>query len=181
MEKIVCVECWADRYFFGQLLNDFQIVRKEKNKNEVIKAITERVGDKFLIGIVDEDKNDTLKIPKLKDFKFLKTTDNHTIYKHKSNFQFIFVLAPVAFESWFFEFIKSQNKTLQDFDYQDFESFKKEAKSQSIHKVEKYKNIVSFVIKSHKKSDNHIHTIKKQLEYLLEKKYRFSEIEFLKI
>jgi hypothetical protein len=181
MEKIVCVECWADRYFFGQLLNDFQIVRKEKNKNEVIKAITERVGDKFLIGIVDEDRKDTLKIPKLKDFKLLKTDRNHSIYKHKINFQFIFVLFPVAFESWLFEFLKSQNKSLEDFDYNDFETFKKEVKSESIHKVEKYKNIVSFVIKSYKNSDNHIHTIKKQLEYLIEKKYQFNEIEFLQI
>ena len=33
--KLIGVECWADKYFFGRLLNDNNLIRKEKNKQEV--------------------------------------------------------------------------------------------------------------------------------------------------
>ena len=37
--KLIGVECWADKYFFGRLLNDKNLIRKEKNKQEVIKEL----------------------------------------------------------------------------------------------------------------------------------------------
>ena len=35
--SIVGVECNADRYFFGRLLNDKKLIRKERNDIEVIR------------------------------------------------------------------------------------------------------------------------------------------------
>ena len=181
MKSIVCVECWADRYFFGSLLNDFDLIRKEKNKNEVIKAITKRVKDSFLIWIIDQDNKDILLNPNLKEFELIKTDKNIKIYKHKINFQFIFALSPTAFESWLNEFIKLQYQTLQDFDYTNFDSFLQETKNESIHKVERFKNIIKYVLKNYSKTDNHINFTKKHLDYLLEKKYQFDINTFLEI
>lgn len=181
MKNIVCVECWADRYFFGSLLNDFDLIRKEKNKNEVIKAITTRVKDNFLIGIIDEDKKDILTNPNLKEFELLKTNKNLKIYKHKINFQFIFALSPIAFETWLLEFIKLQNKTIQDFKYSDFDNFLQETKNESIHKVERFKNIIKYVLQNYSETENHINYTKKYLDYLLEKKYDFNIDTFLEI
>ncbi|WP_395053467.1 hypothetical protein [Flavobacterium sp.] len=182
MKNIVCVECWADRYFFGRLLNDFDLIRKEKNKNQVIKAFGNlKIKDKFLIGIVDEDKEDILINPNLKEFEILKTNINIKIYKHKINFHFIFALSPIAFESWLLEYINLQNQTLEDFDYSDFDSFLQETKNESIHKVDRFKNVINYVMQNYNMTDNHINYTKIHLDYLIEKKYQFNIDEFLEI
>ena len=53
--KLIGVECWADKYFFGRLLNDNNLIRKEKNKQEVIKGVVVRNKGNFSIGIIDID------------------------------------------------------------------------------------------------------------------------------
>ena len=74
-----------------------------------------------------------------------------------------------------------QYQTLQDFDYTNFDSFLQETKNESIHKVERFKNIIKYVLKNYSKTDNHINFTKKHLDYLLEKKYQFDINTFLEI
>lgn len=182
MKSLICVECHADRYFFGRLVNDANLIRKEKNKNEVIKAITQRVKDQFIIGVVDEDKNDLLKDKNLSDFEKILEEDAYKIFKHKTNFQFIFVLRPKEFEFWLNEFLKLKNKTIQDFGYIDLEEFtKKESKSIKPESYPRFKEVITFVINSHSEDVNFIYKMKKKLEYLIEKKYTFDKNEFLNV
>ena len=41
MNRSIRVECWADSYFFGRLLANKALIRKEKNKAEVFKSMLE--------------------------------------------------------------------------------------------------------------------------------------------
>jgi len=178
MERVVAVECFADKYFFGKLLQNEKRIRKEKNKNEVLKAF-ERVKGEFLIGIVDEDRKDLLLNPNLKSFELIKEGNNFKIYKDKTKYQFIFALCPKAFEDWICQFLENQNKSLSEFDYIDFEAFKKETKSEQIDKENKYKNLVKHIIQTFQDSDNHIKQFKTHMDYLLKETYQFN-IEIFK-
>ncbi|HAO05497.1 MULTISPECIES: hypothetical protein [Chryseobacterium] len=173
MERVVAVECFADKYFFGKLLQNEKRIRKEKNKNEVIKAF-ERVKGEFLIGIVDEDRKDLLLNPNLKSFEKIKEGNSFKIYKDKTKYQFIFALCPKAFEDWLCQFLKLQSKDLIEFDYIDFESFKKETKSEQIDKESKYKNLVKHIIQTYPDFDNHIKEFKIHIDYLLTETYNFN-------
>lgn len=177
MERSVAVECFADKYFFGKLLQNEKCIRKEKNKNEVIKAF-ERVRGEFLIGIVDEDRKDLLLNPNLKGFVKLKEGKSFKIYKDKTKYQFIFALCPKAFEDWISQFLEYQNKNLLEFDYTDFESFKRETKSEQIHKEIKYKNLVKHILQTYPNSDNHIKEFKIHIDYLLTETYQFNLNKF---
>lgn len=182
MKSLICVECHADRYFFGRLVNDTNLIRKEKNKNEVIKAITQRVKDQFIIGVVDEDRSDLLKDKSLSSFELILEEDECKIYKHKNNCQFIFVLRPNEFEMWLNDFLKLKNKTIKDFGYSGLEEFtKKESKSIKPESYPRFKEVITFVIDSHSEDVNFIHKMKKKLEYLIEKKYTFDKNEFLNV
>lgn len=180
MERIVAVECFADRYFFGKLLQNEKRIRKEKNKNEVIKAF-ERVKGEFLIGIVDEDRKNILLHPFLKNFEFIKEGNNFKIYKDKTKYQFIFALCPKAFEYWIFQFLEIQDKNLEEFQYIDFETFKKETKNEQIDKDVKFKNLVSHIIKTYPDFDNHIKDFKKNIDYLISETYNFELNIFKKL
>lgn len=173
MERVVAVECFADKYFFGKLLQNEKRIRKEKNKNEVIKAF-DKVKGTFLIGIVDEDRKDLLENPNLKSFEKIKEGRSFKIYKDKTKYHFIFALCPKAFEDWICQFLKTQNKDLNEFDYIDFESFKKETKSEQIDKDSKYKNLVKHIIQTYPGFDNHIREFKIHIDYLLTETYDFN-------
>ena len=73
--SIVGVECNADRYFFGRLLDNKNLIRKERNDSEVIKGVSVRSKGNFSIGIIDIDKNK--KIPS--DFIIISKNDNTKI------------------------------------------------------------------------------------------------------
>lgn len=177
MERMVAVECFADKYFFGKLLQNEKHIRKEKNKNEVINAFG-RVRGAFLVGIVDEDRKDLLLNPNLRDFEKIKEGRSFKIYKDKTKYHFIFALCPKAFEDWIYRFLKSQNKELSEFGYIDFESFIQETKSEQIDKESKYRNLVKHVIQTYPDSDNHIKEFKIHLDYLLAETYRFNLEKF---
>jgi hypothetical protein len=177
MERVVAVECFADKYFFGKLLQNEKRIRKEKNKNEVISAFG-RVRGAFLIGIVDEDRKDLLLNPNLKGFEKIKEGRSFKIYKDKTKYHFIFALCPKAFEDWLYQFLKCQNKELIEFGYIDFESFIKETKSEQIDKESKYKNLVKHVIQTYPDSDNHIKEFKIHIDYLLTETYQFNLEKF---
>ena len=173
MERVVAVECFADKYFFGKLLQNEKRIRKEKNKNEVIKAFDREKGE-LLIGIVDEDRKDILLNPNLKSFEKIKEGKNFKIYKDKTKYQFIFALCPKAFEDWICQFLESQNIDLTQFAYSNFEAFKKETKSEQIDKEIKYKNLVKHILETYPNFDNHIKDFKNHLDYLLRENYQFN-------
>lgn len=180
MERIVAVECFADRYFFGKLLQNENQIRKEKNKNEVIKAF-DRVKGKFLIGIVDEDRKDLLQNPNLKNFEIIKNRNNFKIYKDKEKYQFIFALSPKAFEYWVNDFLKHQNRNLEQFEYSNFETFVKETKNELINKDNRFRNLVRHIIITYPDSENHIKDFKNNIDYLISETYNFNLIIFKEI
>ena len=87
-------ECNADRYFFGRLLENKNIIRKERNDLEVINGVANKSKGNFSIGIIDVDKQK--KLPT--EFEIIFENNNSNIYKHKTNFQFLILVGPRQME-----------------------------------------------------------------------------------
>ena len=175
--SIVGVECNADRYFFGRLLDDKNLIRKERNDFEVIKGVSVRSKGNFSIGIIDIDKNK--KIPN--DFIILEENNNTKILKHSNYYQFLVLVGPRQFEHWINDFLKLTNTSVEDFDFISFDQFMEISKSISPEKHQRFKNVIDFVIKNYNNDINHISKLKQQLEYIIAKKYLFNSDEFFEL
>ncbi|CAM3991324.1 hypothetical protein FLAN108750_03500 [Flavobacterium antarcticum] len=172
--KLIGVECWADMYFFGRLVNDKSLIRKESGDDAVIDGVNIRSKDSFSVGIVDVDKNK--KIPP--SFFKIYQDNNSEIFKHSDKCQFLILIGPRQFEHWVNEFLKIRNSSVEEFEFINFVDFMKKSKSLKPENDERFKNLMNFVFGSFQTDDNHISKLKKQLEYLIEKKYQFSIEEF---
>ena len=175
--KLIGVECWADKYFFGKLLNDKSLIRKESGDDAVIDGVYKRSKGNFSIGIVDIDKNKKIPASFLKIYE----NENSQIYKHNENCQFLILIGPRQFEHWINEFLKKENKEVIEFGFIDFVEFMKRSKSLNPENDERFKDLINFVIENFEDSENHILKLKLQLEYILEKKYQFNIDEFQNI
>ena len=175
--NIVGVECNADRYFFGRLLNDKKLIRKERNDIEVIKGVCIRSKGNFSIGIIDVDKDK--KIPN--DFTRIYEDANTQIFKHNQNCQFLILIGPRQFEHWINEYLRLKNSSVIDFGFSTFDDFMQNSKIISPEKEERFKNVMNFVFENFNEDENHILKLKLQLEYILEKKYHFNIGEFQNI
>lgn len=175
--SIIGVECNADRYFFGRLLNNKNLIRKERNDIEVVQSVTIRSKGNFSIGIIDIDKNK--KIPQ--NFELIHENNHTKIFKSKESCQFLITIGPRQFEHWIHEFLKTKNINIESFDFENFDKFMQTSKSLKPETDIRFKNIIDVVIEKHNTDDNHILKLKKQLEYIIEKKYSFSIEEFNKI
>ncbi|CAN1563891.1 hypothetical protein MCEGE10_02794 [Flavobacteriaceae bacterium] len=175
--KLIGVECWADKYFFGRFLNDKNIIRKESGDDAVIDGVYKRSKGNFNVGIVDVDKGK--KIPK--DFIKIYGNENTQIFKHNENCQFLILIGPRQFEHWINEYLKIKNSTVEDFGFISFVEFMKQSKSLKPENDERFKNVINFVIENFQENENHILKLKIHLEYILEKKYQFNIEEFQNI
>lgn len=171
---IIGVECNADRYFFGRLLNDKSLIRKERNDTEVINGVTIRSKGSFSIGIIDVDKNK--KIPE--SFVLIYGNNNTKIYKHKDNCQFLITIGPRQFEHWINDFLKNKNYKVEDFKFENFDKFMQTSKSLKPETDLRFKEIIDAVIGNYHMDNNHVLILKKHLIYIIEKKYDFSITEF---
>ena len=171
------VECNADRYFFGRLLNNKKLIRKERNDFEVINGVSLRNKDNFSLGIIDQDAERKVPI----SFSIIIDNDKTKIYKHKINFQFLILIGPIQFEHWIKNYLIIKNKNVEYFGFDNFNDFMENSKTIKPETNERFRNLIDFVIENVNNDENHISKLKKQLEYILEKKYQFNEIEFLKI
>jgi hypothetical protein len=184
MKRIIGVECWADYYFFGKLLMDEKLIRKEKNKQEVVKGIIERSKGGFSIGIVDHDNEDLISYIN-KKYKIgnkieceiedsISICDEINVVKIKNYPYFIIQLLPNEFENWIIQFLENNcNKSLKEFGYNNFEEFKDDSKViyERLINNEKFITLIKFVLKSQADSKSHINKLKIILEYLIEKNY----------
>lgn len=175
--KLVGVECWADMYFFGKLLNNKSLIRKESGDDAVIDGVNIRSKGSFSVGIVDIDKNK--KIPTA--FTKINENVNTQIFKHNENCQFLILIGPRQFEHWINEYLKHKNKAVEDFEFESFVEFMKQSKSLKPENDERFKNVINFVIDNFQESENHILKLKTHLDYILEKKYQFNIEEFQNI
>ncbi len=123
--KLIGVECWADKYFFGRLINDSNLIRKEKNKQEVLKGVLERSKGNFSIGIIDIDDDNQ----KINGFDKIFESENLKILKHNIKHQFLILIGPKEFENWIEEYLNTRNVKVIDFGFIDFNEFKKKSKT----------------------------------------------------
>jgi uncharacterized membrane protein len=175
--KLVGVECWADKYFFGRLLNDKNLIRKESGDDAVIDGVTKRSKDSFSVGIVDIDKGK--KIPT--SFTKIHENENTIIFKHNINCQFLILIGPRQFEHWINEYLKVKKSSVEAFGFTNFVDFMKISKSLRPENDERFKNVINFVFANFNNDENHILKLKMHLEYIIEKKYQFNIEEFLDI
>ena len=175
--SLIGVECNADWYFFGRLLNNKNLIRKERNDTEVIRSIVIRSKGSFCIGIIDVDKNK--KIPL--GFINISASNNADIYKHSVNCQFLILIGPRQFEHWINAFLTLHAQPITNFGYANVNEFMEESKTINPEKNEKFRSIINFVLENYSTNDNHVLSLKKQLEYIVEKKYQFNIDEFQNI
>lgn len=175
MKRVIRVECWADSYFFGKLLLNKDLIRKEKNKAEVFKSIRERSKGEFSIGIVDSD-NDAIE-PFIKGFKIEQRffiCEEVELIKLESYHYYIIQLHPKEFEKWIIKFIEIDcGKSLTEFGYNNYKEFEDDSKviPEKLYKNDRFINLIDYVLKNHIISDNHISKIKIVLKYLVENTY----------
>lgn len=183
MNRVIRVECWADFYFFGRLLLNKELIRKEKNKAEVFKSIKERAKGEFAIGVVDSD-NDAVE-PFLKGFTIEQRffiCDEVEIIKIQDYHYYIIQLFPKEFEKWIESYIKNNcGKTLAEFGYNDYTEFEDDSKviPEKLNKNQRFLDIINYVLANCDSSENHVSKIKKTLQYLIENNYR-ADINYLK-
>ncbi len=174
MEKIIGVECWADKLFFERLLNNKKIIRKEKNKSEVFKSVTVRSRGNFSIGIVDKDDREIGFYFRNDEIEKVVLIDEFTeVIKLKNSFHFIIQLQPKEFERWINSFVEKCGKQLGDFGYSNIQEFMKDSKSlpEKLNGNKRFQSVIAFVFENLETVDNHILRTKRILEYLVEKKY----------
>ncbi len=175
MKRIIRVECWADNYFFGKLLADNSLIRKEKNKAEVLKSIKVRSKGIFSIGIVDND-NDAIE-PFLKGFEIEErffVCEEIEIIKIKDYSYYILQLYPKEFERWIVKYIEVNcGKRLKDFGYNSYKDFETDTKViyDRLNKNERFLDLMNYVLNNCDKTENHVRKIKKVLKYLIEYTY----------
>ena len=148
MKRVIRVECWADFYFFGKLLLNQNLIRKEKNKSEVFKSIKERAKGEFSIGIVDSD-NDAIE-PFIKGFSIeyrFFICDEVELVKLNGYSYYIIQLYPKEFEKWIEEYIRNVcGKTLIDFGYNNYAEFEEDSKVilDKLYKNKRFLNLINF-------------------------------------
>jgi hypothetical protein len=176
MKSSIRVECWGDNYFFGRLLENKSLIRKEKNKSEVFKSIKERAKGVFSICIVDND-GDTIE-PFIKPLEIEERfflCDEIEIIKVKDKPYFILQLFPKEFEKWIKKYITNHsNKTLVDFGYNTYKEFEEDSKviSERLNHNKKFIALIDFVLNSCDETENHISKTKRVLKYLIEHTYQ---------
>lgn len=175
MKRVIRVECWADFYFFGKLLLNKELIRKEKNKAEVFKSIKERAKGEFSIGIVDSD-NDAIE-PFIKGFKIEErffVCEEVELIKLQDYHYYIIQLYPKEFEKWVLKFVEVNcSKTLVEFGYKSYQDFEDDSKviPEKMERNERFLKLLGFVLNEHTNTDNHIHKLKTVLKYLVDNHY----------
>lgn len=176
MKRVIRVECWGDSYFFGKLLLNKELIRKEKNKAEVFKSIRERSKGEFSIGIVDSD-NEKIE-PFLKGFKveqrFFICEEVELIKVENYNY-YIIQLYPKEFEKWIVRYIENDcDKTLGEFGYNNYSEFENDSKviPDKLAKNQRFIEMINYVLSTCESSENHISKVKKVLNYLIENNYQ---------
>lgn len=174
MKRVIGVECWADYYFFGKLLKNESLLRKEKNKNEVLKGLLERNNGLFSIGVVDKDKCSLSTYFKNEVIETeVRINDFIEVAKLKNNCHFIIQLCPDEFENWLVDFINLNDSSINNFGYSNLEEFKKDSKSilEKLLRNERFLEALKFVLINTEKSENHIRVLKNIINYLIDKNY----------
>ena len=174
MDRSIGVECWADKYFFGRLLQNKSWIRKEKNKNEVIKSLTQRSNGQFSIGIVDKDRKDINSYFAEKLVENAAPIDAFTqVIKLKDNNHYIIELCPNEFEDWIITFLNSCGQSVTEFGYQDVREFKEDSKVIEPRLLcnERILTVLNSILRECVQSENHINKVRRLILYLIENKY----------
>lgn len=174
MDRSIGVECWADKYFFGRLLQNKNWVRKEKNKTEVIKSLTLRSKGLFSIGIVDKDRKEIDSYFTEKLVEVVIPIDEFTqIIKLKDNSHYLIELCPNEFEDWIVSFLNSCGRNVTEFGYQNIHEFKEDSKviEPKLLNNERFLSVLNLILKQSVQSENHINKVRRVILYLLDKKY----------
>ncbi len=171
MKSSIRVECWGDNYFFGKLLSDKSLIRKEKNKSEVFKSIKERGRGIFSVCIVDND-GDKIEpfLGSLEIEQRFFICDEIEIIKIKDNPYFVLQLFPKEFEKWIEKYISEHcGLGLEDFGYKTYKEFEEDSKviPERLNHSIRFISLIDFVLKNCDETENHIKRIKKILKYLM--------------
>ncbi len=186
MRKVIAVECWADYYFFSRLLRNEHLVRKEKNKAEVIKSLKERRKDGFGVGIVDSDNDDIRRFFGKEDnlihFEICKGVDYYLI---EGSVQHIIELSPKEFELWLLNYLKEYHKLgFEYFGYDNLRDFYRESKQrlEFLRDSERFKRLINFILGNFDETGNNcVKIIKDLLEKLVSDNYEFEIKKFLNV
>jgi hypothetical protein len=189
MKRFIFVECYADKYFFGKLIQDETLINKVAGKDELINTIINNRKNIFTIAIIDKDKTELKdKFGKSREHKNIKIEYGYIyeneieVFKIEERPLFIIQISPIEFEKWINEFVKNNGKKIEDFEFASLEDFEENHCKKHLDKLkedEKFKKVMKFVLDNYVVTDNSINRLKQTLTYLIEKNYK-TDIKKLK-
>ena len=191
MKRFIFTECYADKYFFGKLLQNEALLNKASGKDAVLKTVLLKRVDLFTIAIIDKDKteldvileeNRELNTKKIEykisidnDIEILKIS-NHPIY--------IIQIGPIELEKWLVNFLNSIGKKIEDFGFEDLADFEEnhcKKRTDKLLKDEKFKEVIKFIISNFGQTENSILKLKNVLTYLIEYNYNVKKDELINL
>jgi hypothetical protein len=178
--SLIGVECWCDNYFFGKLLRNDKLIKKEKNKNAVLVGL-KKAQDRVAIGIIDHDYDENLPLKILNDFEVIFNSEFTSVYKNLNYFQFVFILKPYALEKWLLRYLEIQNISISNFGYSNPKEFIIDSKNCNSSMTSNFKLLIAHILDNYLNTANHIHLIKRQLDYILENKFNFDKTDFTNV
>lgn len=173
--KCILVECYLDRYFIHKLLNDNSRIIKEKNKNEVFKTIIEdKTGSRFLIGIVDYDREDIIQNSQLRNqqysFELIHDVQKFKLYKGIGKPHFLFTFNPSAIEYWLIDILEVElNKNLTAYNINGIKEFQK-LKTNSEKLDVRIQNMIRDIL-CNKENSPTLVAFEEKLKYLIENQF----------
>lgn len=165
------------------MLRNENLIRKEKNKTEVIKSLRERSKDGFGVGIVDSDNDDIRKFFSKEDninhFEVCKGVDYYSL---EGSAHHLIELSPKEFELWLLNYIQEvHNFDIKDFGYSSLVEFYKDSKQriEFLRDSPKFKELINFVLNHFEETENSVKKIRDLLEKLVSDNYDFDINRFI--
>ena len=117
MKRFIFTECYADKYFFGKLLQNEALLNKASGKDAVLKTVLLKRVDLFTIAIIDKDKTELDVILEenrelnTKKIEYKISIDNEIeILKISNHPIYIIQIGPIELEKWLVNFLNSIGK-----------------------------------------------------------------------
>ncbi|MCU0376331.1 MAG: hypothetical protein MUF24_13570 [Chitinophagaceae bacterium] len=176
MNRLISVECHADRLFFERLLKNDRLIIKEKNKQEVIKGIRERAKGNFRVGIVDHDNEEItryFKDVKLEIIELAEGAIDLVAISDKPHY--LIQLKPKEFENFLVNYIENyEQKKIIEFGYNSVKEITTESKviSERLVGAMRLNQMFNFILEHYIFSENPVHKLKRTLDYLITYQYQ---------
>jgi hypothetical protein len=162
-------ECYLDTNLVETILKATNCVNHKKGNSNVVSGMeTERLSDKFIVGIIDDDK---VKLKGLEQYKEVERLSKNglRLFGHISKNHYIIQLSP-AIERWLINECNKAGISLADYGFPDNVKGWKNLKSRAQRNDEKFRELFRLMLRNEKCDE--IIELKRWLEFFKENNYQ---------